>query len=165
MRPHRFAPTTANQDCGAACMPLGADACHHVASGAIHSSHTYLSMHLSRINTSDSRCRCRCRCRCRRPVACPAMFFFSTCRCKTWQQYFLRPSCEKLFCYFSLIFVFLLFCPPPRREQEEHVHCVCGGAGRGNGEGEEGGVMMLDCDRCHRWFHGHCVGIASEVPI
>lgn len=22
--------------------------------------------------------------------------------------------------------------------------------------------MMLDCDRCHRWFHGHCVGITSQ---
>lgn len=22
--------------------------------------------------------------------------------------------------------------------------------------------MMLDCDRCHRWFHGPCVGIASQ---
>ncbi|CAN0448881.1 unnamed protein product, partial [Hapterophycus canaliculatus] len=22
--------------------------------------------------------------------------------------------------------------------------------------------MMLDCDRCHRWFHGPCVGIPSE---
>lgn len=46
--------------------------------------------------------------------------------------------------------------------QEERVRCVCGGAGRGTGEGEEGGVMMVDCDRCHRWFHGHCVGIPSQ---
>lgn len=45
--------------------------------------------------------------------------------------------------------------------QEERILCVCGGAGRGAGGGE-GGVMMLDCDRCHRWFHGHCVGITSQ---
>ncbi|CAN0215536.1 unnamed protein product [Laminaria digitata] len=21
---------------------------------------------------------------------------------------------------------------------------------------------MLDCDRCHRWFHGPCVGVATQ---
>lgn len=45
--------------------------------------------------------------------------------------------------------------------QEERVRRMRGGAGRGTGEGEEGGGMMLDCDRCHRWFHGPSVGIAS----
>eukprot|EP00752_Nemacystus_decipiens_P012313 g10918.t1 len=39
---------------------------------------------------------------------------------------------------------------------------LCSGAGRGTGDGEDGGGMMLDCDRCHRWFNGRCVGIASE---
>ncbi|CAN0292143.1 unnamed protein product, partial [Ectocarpus fasciculatus] len=46
--------------------------------------------------------------------------------------------------------------------QEESIRCICGGAGRDTGDGGEGGVMMLDCDRCHRWFHGHCVGITSQ---
>ena len=24
-------------------------------------------------------------------------------------------------------------------------------------------VFMLDCDRCHRWFHGTCVGIEADT--
>lgn len=40
--------------------------------------------------------------------------------------------------------------------QGESVGCVCGGTAGGHGG------MMLDCDRCHRWFHGPCVGISSQ---
>jgi len=36
----------------------------------------------------------------------------------------------------------------------EDATCVCG-------RGYDGG-FMLDCDRCHRWFHGSCVGIEAQ---
>lgn len=42
------------------------------------------------------------------------------------------------------------------------MSCVCGGAGAG----KRGDVLMLDCDRCHRWFHGPCLGVTSlEVGV
>ena len=57
--------------------------------------------------------------------------------------------------------------PPPREADEsaqptdpgEETRCVCG-VGY-NGE------FMLDCDQCHCWFHGSCVGVADaeeELP-
>ena len=57
--------------------------------------------------------------------------------------------------------------PPPREADEsahptdpgEEIRCVCG-VGY-NGE------FMLDCDQCHCWFHGSCVGVADaeeELP-
>jgi hypothetical protein len=39
------------------------------------------------------------------------------------------------------------------------VRCVCG-------KGDDG-RFMLDCDCCHAWFHGECVGgytSPEEVP-
>jgi len=38
----------------------------------------------------------------------------------------------------------------PSDSQEDAV-CLCG-------RGAITGTWMLDCDRCHRWFHGSCVG-------
>eukprot|EP00939_MAST-03C_sp_MAST-3C-sp1_P005104 g5104.t1 len=38
---------------------------------------------------------------------------------------------------------------------EEVVNCVCGQTTLPNGDGE----FMLDCDGCHEWFHGQCVGV------
>ncbi|CAM9827093.1 unnamed protein product, partial [Discosporangium mesarthrocarpum] len=40
------------------------------------------------------------------------------------------------------------------QDEGERVECLCG-------DGDDG-RLMLDCDRCHRWFHGECVGINSE---
>jgi cohesin loading factor subunit SCC2 len=56
----------------------------------------------------------------------------------------------------------IFFAPPPRKliegsSEQEDFSCLCG---TGNGQG-----FMLDCDDCHRWFHGECVGInPSAVP-
>ena len=33
-------------------------------------------------------------------------------------------------------------------------HCLCGGPSDGR--------FMLSCDKCERWFHGHCVGVSKE---
>lgn len=42
-------------------------------------------------------------------------------------------------------------------EQEEDDRCICN-------QGYNG-WFMLDCDNCHRWFHGHCVGVDSfNIP-
>ena len=35
---------------------------------------------------------------------------------------------------------------------DEDTTCVCGRTGRTD-------RFMLDCDRCHKWFHGFCVQI------
>ena len=35
----------------------------------------------------------------------------------------------------------------------EDADCICAGGYNGN--------FMLDCDKCHRWFHGKCVGVAE----
>jgi hypothetical protein len=48
-------------------------------------------------------------------------------------------------------------------DEHETVGCPCGLAAN------YGDLMMLDCDRCHRWFHGPCMGISessqpTEVP-
>ena len=51
--------------------------------------------------------------------------------------------------------------PPPREVNEEaqptdageDADCICAGGYNGN--------FMLDCDKCHRWFHGKCVGVAE----
>lgn len=33
-------------------------------------------------------------------------------------------------------------------------HCFCGGPSDGR--------FMLSCDKCDRWYHGHCVGVTNE---
>eukprot|EP00742_Colponemidia_sp_Colp-10_P010652 GILJ01011719.1.p1 GENE.GILJ01011719.1~~GILJ01011719.1.p1 ORF type:complete len:1804 (-),score=314.35 GILJ01011719.1:286-5187(-) len=38
----------------------------------------------------------------------------------------------------------------------EDSQCVCG-----KGYGQR---FMLDCDTCHRWFHGECVGVTPDSP-
>eukprot|EP00940_MAST-03C_sp_MAST-3C-sp2_P000805 g805.t1 len=40
---------------------------------------------------------------------------------------------------------------------QEVVNCVCGCTDPPNSED----VFMLDCDDCHEWFHGQCVGISA----
>jgi cohesin loading factor subunit SCC2 len=35
----------------------------------------------------------------------------------------------------------------------EDADCICAGG--------YNGAFMLDCDKCHRWFHGKCVGVAE----
>lgn len=35
-------------------------------------------------------------------------------------------------------------------------HCVCGGPSDGR--------FMLACERCDRWYHGHCVQVSSRTP-
>jgi cohesin loading factor subunit SCC2 len=57
--------------------------------------------------------------------------------------------------------------PAPREVDEaaqptdegENAQCICNGGYNGN--------FMLDCDQCHRWFHGKCVGVSEteeELP-
>ena len=29
----------------------------------------------------------------------------------------------------------------------------------------DGAAFMLDCDLCHRWFHGACVGVPQEEAL
>lgn len=41
-------------------------------------------------------------------------------------------------------------------EGVEDDRCLCGSG--------YGSRFMLDCDRCHRWFHGSCVGIDPAAP-
>lgn len=41
-------------------------------------------------------------------------------------------------------------------DAEEDANCVCF-------QGYQG-QFMLDCDRCHKWYHGSCVGIDSANP-
>lgn len=46
--------------------------------------------------------------------------------------------------------------PGEAPEPEEEVNrCFCG---RGNLD-----TFMLDCDRCHSWFHGSCIGITKDT--
>jgi hypothetical protein len=42
-------------------------------------------------------------------------------------------------------------------EAGQVVGCPCGLAVGSGG-------FMLDCDRCHRWFHAPCVGIDEHNP-
>jgi len=45
---------------------------------------------------------------------------------------------------------------PSELEPEEEVNrCFCG---RGNLD-----AFMVDCDRCHSWFHGSCIGITKDT--
>lgn len=39
----------------------------------------------------------------------------------------------------------------------EVVRCICGQ--------RDSRVFMLDCDVCHCWFHGPCVGVSEETPL
>lgn len=39
-------------------------------------------------------------------------------------------------------------------EDNGERHCICGGPSDGR--------MMLCCDKCDNWFHGHCVGLTTE---
>ncbi len=39
----------------------------------------------------------------------------------------------------------------------ETIRCVCGN------NTEMPDKMMLDCDQCHAWFHGRCVGITADT--
>jgi len=43
----------------------------------------------------------------------------------------------------------------PSSDSKEINRCFCGRAGLVD-------TFMLDCDRCHNWFHGSCVGIAKD---
>ena len=43
----------------------------------------------------------------------------------------------------------------------EIVHCVCGNTHPPDSTYD----FMLDCDKCHVWFHGKCVGIMSEEDL
>ncbi|CAM9784024.1 unnamed protein product, partial [Chrysoparadoxa australica] len=46
------------------------------------------------------------------------------------------------------------------QEQEpSDKECICGG------KAVIDSTLMLDCDRCHRWFHGSCIGIKAEEDI
>jgi len=48
---------------------------------------------------------------------------------------------------------------PESEQGKEDVSCLCK-----KGRVDEN-VFWLDCDSCHKWFHGACVGILSEqVP-
>lgn len=39
---------------------------------------------------------------------------------------------------------------------EEDARCICNKG--------DFGSFMLDCDDCHKWFHGACVGIDAANP-
>ncbi len=41
-------------------------------------------------------------------------------------------------------------------DEEEDSSCMCGKG--------YSGEFMLDCDECHKWFHGTCVGVDSCNP-
>ena len=43
----------------------------------------------------------------------------------------------------------------------EITHCVCGNTHPPDNTYD----FMLDCDKCHVWFHGKCVGIMSEEDL
>jgi cohesin loading factor subunit SCC2 len=43
----------------------------------------------------------------------------------------------------------------PMRDSKEVNRCICGRTSLVD-------TFMLDCDRCHGWFHGKCVGIAKD---
>jgi len=48
--------------------------------------------------------------------------------------------------------------PPDADTCKEDTSCICGRAHITN-------TFMLDCDRCHKWFHGSCVKIRKdEIP-
>ena len=40
--------------------------------------------------------------------------------------------------------------------------CICGVAYDASSSGER---FMLDCDLCHRWFHGACVGVGKDQEL
>jgi hypothetical protein len=43
-------------------------------------------------------------------------------------------------------------------DREEDTSCICGRSHITN-------TFMLDCDRCHKWFHGSCVKVRKdEIP-
>ena len=46
-------------------------------------------------------------------------------------------------------------CAPSPEPREEINRCFCG---RGNLD-----TFMIDCDRCHSWHHGSCVGVSKDT--
>ena len=46
--------------------------------------------------------------------------------------------------------------PSMHNSEARHVGCYCQ-------RKEFASRLMLDCDRCHSWFHGDCVGLARET--
>jgi cohesin loading factor subunit SCC2 len=41
-------------------------------------------------------------------------------------------------------------------DEQEDASCICKKGYKGD--------FMLDCDSCHKWFHGHCVGVNPAHP-
>lgn len=49
-------------------------------------------------------------------------------------------------------------CTGQIKGEEEDASCVCNAT-------DYSGQFMLDCDDCHKWFHGACVGVSPDnVP-
>lgn len=48
--------------------------------------------------------------------------------------------------------------PGQTQDKDDSVSCICNTR-------HDDGQFMLDCDECHKWFHGACVGVIPEnVP-
>ncbi|KAJ3276831.1 hypothetical protein HDV01_002886 [Terramyces sp. JEL0728] len=53
-----------------------------------------------------------------------------------------------------------LFKPPKLaspKSPEEIIHCIC------QNPTLDDGLFMVSCDKCRKWFHGHCVNVTAEV--
>jgi hypothetical protein len=42
-----------------------------------------------------------------------------------------------------------------QQDKDDSVSCICNTR-------HDDGQFMLDCDECHKWFHGACVGVIPE---